>query len=208
MVVVTALGAAALVLLLVSDRRGGTLHRPAKVATSICFIAVVLIAGALDTGYGQWVLIALLLSAVGDTALLGSSSSMFLLGLGSFLLAHLAYVVAFVVRGVDAAPTAIAAGGLVVPIVVVIRWLWPHVPAAMQRPVGAYAVIISLMVAGAVGTVAAEGDARILVAAVAFYVSDLAVARNRFVAPGFDNRLWGLPLYYVGQFLFAWSVAI
>ena len=29
------------------------------------------------------------------------------------------------------------------------------------------------------------------------------MARDRFVAPGFDNRLWGLPLYYGAQIWFA-----
>jgi hypothetical protein len=32
------------------------------------------------------------------------------------------------------------------------------------------------------------------------------VARQRFVAPAFANRLYGLPLYYLGQFLLAFSV--
>ncbi|MDD3992851.1 MAG: hypothetical protein PHV70_11955 [Desulfobacteraceae bacterium] len=37
-------------------------------------------------------------------------------------------------------------------------------------------------------------------------MSDLFVARQRFVAPAFSNRLLGLPLYYIGQFLLAFSV--
>lgn len=41
-----------------------------------------------------------------------------------------------------------------------------------------------------------------------FWCSDLAVARDRFIAPGFVNRLWGLPLYYAAQVAFAWSVAV
>ena len=42
-----------------------------------------------------------------------------------------------------------------------------------------------------------------MAAAVAFYLSDVSVARDRFVAPGFGNRIWGLPLYYAAQLLFA-----
>ena len=89
---------------------------------------------------------------------------------------------------------------------IVIRWLWPHVPGALRGAVVAYALVISAMVAFAFGTHAADADLRIPVAAVGFYVSDLAVARNRFVAPDWVNRLWGLPLYYGAQFLFAWTV--
>jgi hypothetical protein len=38
--------------------------------------------------------------------------------------------------------------------------------------------------------------------------SDVAVARDRFVAPSVGNRLWGLPLYFVAQLLLAWTVTL
>jgi uncharacterized membrane protein YhhN len=62
------------------------------------------------------------------------------------------------------------------------------------------------MVAAAIGTVAVVPDARIVLGSVAFFLSDIAVARNRFVAPGSVNRSVGLPLYYTGQVLLALSV--
>ena len=46
----------------------------------------------------------------------------------------------------------------------------------------------------------------IAIIAVAFFLSDLTVARDRFVAREAVNRLVGLPLYYTGQFAIAWSV--
>ena len=55
--------------------------------------------------------------------------------------------------------------------------------------------IITAMVAMAMGTTVATGDARVAIGAVMFFVSDLSVARDKFVAPGFGNRAWGLPLY-------------
>jgi uncharacterized membrane protein YhhN len=42
--------------------------------------------------------------------------------------------------------------------------------------------------------------------AVAFYFSDVFVARDRFMKKEFLNRLVGLPLYYAGQFLIAFSL--
>jgi uncharacterized membrane protein YhhN len=51
-----------------------------------------------------------------------------------------------------------------------------------------------------------EPSLPILIGALAFFLSDLSVARNRFVAPGFVNRLWGLPLYYAAQLLLASSI--
>jgi hypothetical protein len=35
-----------------------------------------------------------------------------------------------------------------------------------------------------------------------------ARASDRFVAPGFVNRLWGLPLYHVAQLIIAWSIMV
>lgn len=208
MLVITVLGAMSVAALLWSDWKGHRLRLAAKPAASACFIAAALVAGATDTAYGGWVLAGLVLSAVGDVALLGRSSKLFLLGLGSFLLGHVAYVVAFATRGVDGGATVLAVLALSGPAIVVIRWLWPHVPSEMQVPVAAYATVISLMVAMAVGTIAFEKDGWILVAAIMFYLSDLAVARDRFVAPGPINGLWGLPLYYAAQFAFAATTAI
>ena len=41
-----------------------------------------------------------------------------------------------------------------------------------------------------------------------FYISDIFVARNRFLKLEFFNRLIGLPLYYAGQFLLAFSIGL
>lgn len=207
MLVFTALGAISVALLVWSEWRGNRGRLAAKPAASACFIAVALLVGATDTGYGRWVLAGLALSAVGDVALLWRSSKLFLVGLGSFLLGHVAYVAAFATRGVDGGAAVVAVFVLSGPAFLVVRWLWPHVPPNMQFPVAAYATVISLMVAMAIGTVVFEQDGRIVVAAVMFYCSDLAVARDRFVAPGRVNRLWGLPLYFAAQFVFAATAA-
>ena len=207
MLVLTVLCSISVAALVWSEWRGNRLRLAAKPAASACFIAVALLAGATDTGYGRWVLAGLALSAVGDVALLWRSSKLFLVGLGSFLLGHVAYVVAFATRGVDGGAAVVAVFVLSGPAFLVIRWLWPHVPSNMQLPVAAYATVISLMVAMAIGTVVFEQDGRIVLAAVMFYFSDLAVARDRFVAPGPVNRLWGLPLYYAAQLIFAATAA-
>lgn len=207
MLPLAAVGAVLVAALVWSEWEGNRVRLVAKPAASACFVAAALIEGATDSGYGQWVLAGLVLSAVGDVALLWRSSTFFLVGLGSFLLGHVAYATAFVVRGIDPTAALVATVAVAVPAAVVIRWLWPHVPPPMQVPVVAYAIVISAMVAMAVGTEFADPTGWIIVAAVSFYCSDLAVARDRFVAPGPDNRLWGLPLYYAAQFVFAATVA-
>ena len=49
----------------------------------------------------------------------------------------------------------------------------------------------------------AGGPWQVAVGALAFTASDVAVARDRFVKNGFQNRAWGLPLYYGAQLLIA-----
>ena len=39
--------------------------------------------------------------------------------------------------------------------------------------------------------------------ALAFYASDLAVARDQFVKREFRNRAWGMPLYFYAQMILA-----
>lgn len=194
---------AAVALLLAAERAGSRAGvRLWKPLASSAFVAAALLHGALASGYGRLVLAALVLSLVGDVLLIARAQATFLAGLGAFLLAHVLYAAAFVVRGVAATWTAVALVVLGVAALPVARWLLPHVPREMKGPVVAYMVVITAMVALGAGQVGLEGRALVLLAAGCFYLSDLSVARDRFVAPGFSNLTWGLPLYYLAQLLF------
>lgn len=203
-VAITALG---VVGTLVGERLEKPWRFVAKPLASSGFVGLGLALGATNTEYGRWILIALAFGWVGDVFLLGSTRSWFLTGLVAFLIGHLAYVVAFIIAGLSVTPTIVAASVAAIAASLVYRWLRPHLPSEMVLPVAVYVVIISAMAVTAVGATAAGATTLIVAGAVAFYFSDLAVARNRFVAPGMINRLWGLPLYYLGQILLAWSVA-
>ena len=190
-------------------RRGASLV--AKVAASSCFMAVALVrplsGGAQGGGWAAAILAGLALGMVGDVALALPGRRAFLAGLVAFLLGHVAYVVAFVGAApagawgtpIQLAPLAVSG--------VALAWLWPHV-GAMRGAVIAYVVVITAMVVaalGAIGALPAATGRAVLIGAVLFYASDLFVARHRFVAPGLVNRAVGLPLYYAGQLLIAWS---
>ena len=194
---------AGLAALLWAEAQQPTWRRPTKMLASTAFVAVALSLGALETGFGRWMVAGLVLSWLGDLLLTYPSRQAFLGGLVSFLLAHVAYIVAFVVRGVEQPPWLTVVAVLVVG-ALILRWLFPHVDGEMRVPVLAYVVTITVMVLLAAATSQEAADWRIPVGAVAFYFSDVAVARDRFVAPSVDNRLWGLPLYYGAQLLFAW----
>ncbi len=163
--------------------------------------------GAFESAYGRAVVAALVASWWGDLLLIPKVRRAFLFGLVAFLLGHVAFAIAFVSRGVSLSVSLVALLGMVVPLALVGRWLLPHVPRAMKVPVAAYMAVITVMVALSLGTVAAHGNPWIAVGAVAFYLSDLSVARDRFIAQGFDNKLWGWPLYFGAQLIFAATTA-
>jgi len=179
----------------------------AKPLASTAFLAVALDADALATPYGRGILAGLALSWLGDVLLIPRRSPrLFLAGVASFLLGHVAYAIAFVARGIDTGAASVTAVIVFALAALVLRWLSPHVGADMKLAVPTYVLVISLMVIAAVGTYTLLGNAWIPVGAIAFYLSDLSVARDRFVAEEFVNRIWGLPLYYAAQVVLAWSV--
>lgn len=151
----------------------------------------------------DWLLLGLVLCMLGDVLLIPDDERAFKAGIAAFGLGHLAYLVSFVHLGLQPGTTGLAAGLLLALAMGVWRWLSPHIPADMRVPVAVYIVIITSMTAAAAGTTHHTGNERIALAAVAFFVSDLAVARDAFVTPAFSNRAWGLPLYYAAQLLFA-----
>jgi uncharacterized membrane protein YhhN len=175
-----------------------------KPLASLGFVATAVVLGAPESRYGQAVLAALGLSLVGDVLLIPRSKAIFRIGVLAFLCGHLAFLVAFFQRPINVRVSAAVLGGAAGLALIVGRWLLERVEGGMRGPVIAYIAVISTMLAAAAGT----RVPLIAVGALAFYFSDLSVARDRFVAPGFINRAWGLPLYYGAQLLLGWSVRI
>lgn len=215
----TAACALACAVLLAAELRGSAgLRAAAKLAASAAFLVV---AASVDAGhpFARWILAGLGCGAVGDALLLGHRRGWFLAGLVAFLLGHLAYVAGLALlvppgRWLEAAGAyaalAIAAG------LAGLAWLWPRLGAgargSMRGPVIVYVAAIVAMVVGAIaayraGALPAPQGTWLAAGAALFLISDLAVARDRFVTRAFANRLWGLPAYYAGQLLIAWSIS-
>lgn len=197
--------------LLVADKnKHAAAKAVTKISASLAFIAVAVHNGALDWGHHtQLIAVGLMLGAVGDAALLSNDKKPFLLGIVMFLLSHVAYIAAFVVLGLSWRGAG-ASLVVLIPVAVAVR-RWVGNAGSLGGAVTAYVVVITTMVACSVGALVATVNphrAVLLVAALLFFVSDICVARERFVTPGFVNRLVGLPLYYAAQLLFAWSVTV
>lgn len=209
--------------LVIVERRGSIAGRDWwKPLASAAFLVVPLVGGALGAGtadstVARYVVAGLCLGAIGDLALMVEDDRGFLGGLVAFLLGHVAYVMAFT----QVVPLgAWFAGPMPVVIVlvaaiaaIILRWLWSRL-GSLRYPVIAYVAVISTMLVGGVaaslrgdGSALGDGARGLLTAgAVAFFASDLAVARERFMGRDPWNRTIGLPVYYGAQLLFAWAI--
>ncbi|MBN1827728.1 MAG: lysoplasmalogenase [Deltaproteobacteria bacterium] len=203
-----------LVLVLASEKTGNQWrHVLAKALLSSLFILAAVLQTGLRPSYGTFILAGLFSCFCGDVLLALPGRKVFLAGLLSFLIGHVWYIFAFATIAQlwtsVAAPVSIivVSGGYAV-----YRWLKPSV-GSMNMPVILYIVVISAMVIAAFSVLAAseagmQGRVMAFAGAVCFYISDIFVARNRFIKKEFINRLAGLPLYYTGQFLLAFSIGV
>jgi uncharacterized membrane protein YhhN len=180
---------------------------------SLLFIAAAMLQPHQSMTYYHLVLAGLGLCLIGDVCLIFfANRKVFTAGLVAFLAGHILYVIAFFNVG-SAGPLVWAT--LVVCLCLsagVFVWLRPHL-GEMLGPVIAYIVIITAMVVAASSLTANTGidmTARVLIfaGAVLFYVSDIFVARHRFVKKEFLNRAAGLPMYYAAQFMIAFSTGL
>lgn len=177
-----------------------------KVLSSASFLGAAWTLGAMQSLYGRLVLSALACCAIGDVLLLSRATPAFLGGLASFLLGHILLAVAFTSLGLARGWLPLALVALGAAGAGVLYWLMPHVERRMKLPVLAYCGAISIMVGLAIAAFGHGARWLIPAGAALFYLSDLSVARDRFVKTAFVNRLWGLPLYYASTVLIAWSI--
>jgi len=197
-------------LLYFEKRENATGILPVKTVLSLLFILTAVIQPDPLMPYSRFLVVGLFFCLAGDVLLALPQRMMFLLGLVVFLLGHVFYIVAFFsAAGLN---TWIALGAVLAgaPSIIIYRWLKPHL-GDMKVPVLLYVVIISVMVMSALAlwgqeTFRITGRFMVLIGAICFYVSDVFVARDRFIVKEFINRLIGLPLYYGAQFLFALTV--
>ena len=197
LIAVVAGAVAALVAAELGGRRVGAVF--AKTIASAGFVLLALLGSRLSTPYDRWVLLDLAACMVGDVLL--AFPRAFSAGLASFLVGHLGYIIAFSTQLPARAWSSLVVAALAIPSFAAGVWLWPHL-GALRAAVLAYIAVITLMTWGAIA-VAGRAGLMTCAAGLLFYVSDLTVARDRFVAGRFASRAWGLPMYYLAQVLFA-----
>ena len=185
---------------------------PAKALLSTLFVLAALVQPHFITFYYHFVLAGLLFCLIGDVCLALPGDKMFLWGLISFLVGHVFFLFGFL-SVARTGPWAYG-GTLIICAVsgMIYLRLKPYL-GSMNLPVVCYCIVITFMLSGAWSVLnstalSLAGRTTAFCGALLFYISDVFVARNRFVKKDFFNRLVGLPLYYVGQFMLAFSVGL
>ena len=171
-------------------------------AASTGYVAVAVSRGALGGVYGQFILLGLVGCWCGD--MLGPRN--FMAGLAAFLLAHFGFIGAFCANGIRWKRMLWALPALLLATVPVLTWLLPHVPATDIGPVAAYITVISLMVLFACGASHNAVGRHALLGTLLFYVSDIFVARWRYVDTSAANGNICFPVYYTACIVLAMSV--
>jgi uncharacterized membrane protein YhhN len=192
------------------ERLGGKLL--VKPLLSGLFVLTALVAAPRFSSYTVIVVSGLVLCLAGDVCLALPQPTGFRVGLVAFLLGHVAYIAAFASTASPNWGLWIAAVAALPVSSLVYHRLQPFL-GPMRTAVMAYIVVITVMLIAAGGLF---GDLRlpvtgrflVLNGAFSFYLSDIFVARQRFVQPSFWNRLIGLPLYYLGQFQIAYTTGL
>jgi uncharacterized membrane protein YhhN len=168
-----------------------------KPLTTLLLFAVV---GRPETTFARLVTAGIALSVVGDVALLWDSDRAFMVGLGAFLLAHAAYVIAFLGAAEWSSLVVLVAVVISVSSMLLLRATW-NGAAGMHGPTIAYGVVITTMVVSAWATIGGRLPLApfAAVGAVLFYVSDSSLALNKFRRPIPHVALLAFGVYWLGQ---------
>jgi uncharacterized membrane protein YhhN len=143
-----------------------------------------------------WLIVALVFSAGGDVFLaLPRWEPSFVLGLGSFLVAHLCFLMALLPLAVPSAPRLIGAAVVVAACVALLVWFWPRLIAeGMAIPVTLYIAVIGAMVC--VALMARLPTPWTAVGAVCFAVSDAMIGISKFVLDPTNTEALAVPIWW------------
>lgn len=180
----------------------------AKAVASTSFVVLGIVNGGFETSYGRFVLAAFIFSWAGDMLLLSLRSSFLLAGIAAFFIAHIAFIAAFAMNDISLQAFFVTLAAVASLAVLILKWLWKYLGELYKIAVPLYLGAIAIMVSLAVAVSAASMPTTVAVGALAFAVSDISVARDRFIERNIINKTWGLPLYYFAQILFAASVTV
>ena len=156
------------------------------------------------------IVLALLFSFGGDTLLMFVASQgehFFLLGLGSFLIAHACYLFAFSKHKPQIQGWLKTKPLLTIPLVILLigflSYLIPDIAKAMQIPVVIYSLVIMAMVLSVLNLgekISSNVFTTLFAGALLFMFSDMMIAVNKFKSPIPYSHIAIMLTYLLGQF--------
>jgi uncharacterized membrane protein YhhN len=174
-------------------------------------------ATGLKTRLALMVFIGFIFSVFGDTFLMfvPKGEKFFLFGLGSFLLAHLCYIIGFMRVPSEKKGLILSKPWYAIPFIgylaAMLYVLMDAMPVTMRYPVVFYSYIIMMMALAATNLqpkIRINSFILLLTGALLFMISDSMIAFNKFT----PEMVQGLPIhflimltYLIGQFLIAYS---
>jgi alkylglycerol monooxygenase len=186
---------------------GHLVFKPMAMVIAIVFVAARAYftgaTGTFGTKFDALLVGALVFSLGGDVFLM-LPGNYFIPGLGSFLVAHLFYIV-LLRQGQGWFPSRTALLCVLGLGAVMYGVLWSSLgDPVLKVAVAAYVSVIALMAAQAIGRAVVLGDAAarwVAVGACVFMASDSLIAINKFLTPVPLSPLWILCTYYAAQML-------
>jgi uncharacterized membrane protein YhhN len=184
-----------------SDTR---IEKVAKPLVLLLLIAAALATDPFDSTVKTLFVIGLVFSLIGDVILMLDDAP-FIAGLGSFLIAHIFYIVGMAQVDLSLSAMLIALAALAAPLALIGPRLLRSVAAkgipALTIGVIVYVIVISTMVVVAVATT----QWLVITAALMFYLSDALLGWNRFVEPIKHGKFFVHCTYHIAQIGFvAW----
>ncbi|MDE2607723.1 MAG: sterol desaturase family protein [Burkholderiales bacterium] len=175
--------------------------KPLALVLAIAFAAARAGRQGTDRSFTRKLLAALVLCLAGDVLLM--RPGLFIPGLVAFLLGHLCNLALFR-QGQRWFPSPAALACTLVAAAGMVAFLLPHLGPVLKAAVPAYALVIALMAAQAIGRATVLRDAAsagVAVGAGFFMLSDTLLAINRFAQPLPMASFWVLATYYAAQIL-------
>jgi uncharacterized membrane protein YhhN len=160
------------------------------------------------SAYSQLTVMGLCFSLLGDLLLIWPDQY-FLVGLCAFLLAHVAYLLAFTRDASFPARLPV----LLLYLAIGALWyavLFRALPPGLRIPVVVYAMVLAAMAGQAMGRwleLRTSASKRAAIGAIFFMLSDLLFAFHRFRTPLLYSNIFILIPYYLGQWLIASATA-
>jgi len=173
-----------------------------KPATLLALVVIAIVLDPVHADVRVWFVIALVLSLAGDVFLM-LPRDLFVFGLGSFLLGHVAYTVGLNLHTDGLWWLAIPIPFIVAALAVrLVRGIRRSGQSQLVGPVIAYVVVIGAMGCSAL----ASGNALAAVGALLFMASDSLIGETRFVRPWPGAGVAIMVTYHLGQALLAISL--